>query len=108
MLCQTAITEEQIAPFSSCLPSITFVLVLVCRPFKVKLPRMAAVVALVNVLGSNAVSIIFDFLEDSSVATTCDTDIMANDTMLRSLDEFRVNGQFGILYRGSLEYAHRR
>ena len=60
-------------------------------------------IALGNILGNNAVSIIFDFLEDSSVAGTCDTDIIANEGALKPLDEIRIYSA-DILYRGSMEY----
>ena len=63
-------------------------------------------VALGNVLGDNAVSIIFDFLEDSSVAATCDTDIIANDSELELQDEVPLFTEV-LLYFGSMRYPHR-
>ena len=54
-----------------------------------------------NMLGDNAVNIIFDFLEDSSVAATCGTDIIVNESELEQF-EHRPFPE-ATLYFGSME-----
>lgn len=72
---------------------------------------MAAVVALGNKLGEDAVSLIFDFLEDSSVAATggmdtaniADLGDFSNGTSLRANHYPEPPGTLYVLYWGSLD-----